>query len=293
MDSIEAYDPQIVPRSARHMIRGVDYHVSEWGDVGSPLLVFLHGWGDAGSTFQFVVDAFENDFYVIAPDWRGFGESRHRAVAYWFPDYLADLHALLNIYAPDRPAALVGHSMGGNVASLYAGSVPERVAAFVNLEGFGLPDSDPNEVPQHYRRWLEKSAASGAYSVYAGFAALAQRIQRRNPHLNGPRAAFVARQWADLNSDGVVRLKADPAHKLPNAVQYRRAEALACWQQINAPTLLVSGAESEFRAAAGCHTDLALLAGATEVAVADAGHMLHFEQPEALARVLEDFLRDL
>ncbi len=157
MKSNETYEPRIPRRSARHAVRGVDYQVNEWGDQGQPLLVILHGFNDTGASFQFFVDALVKDWFVIAPDWRGFGESRFRAQSYWFPDYIADLDMLLDQYSPRDPVRLVGHSMGANVAGLYAGILPERIAAFVNIEGFGLPESDPDNAPAHYRRWIEKS----------------------------------------------------------------------------------------------------------------------------------------
>jgi pimeloyl-ACP methyl ester carboxylesterase len=138
------YSPRVKPRAASQDVRGVEYRVSEWGDADQPLLVLLHGWNDTGSSFQFLVDELKGDWFVIAPDWRGFGESRCRAESYWFPDYIADLDVLLGIYSPKQAARLVGHSMGANVAGLYAGIMPERVAAFVNMEGFGLPESDPD-----------------------------------------------------------------------------------------------------------------------------------------------------
>ena len=155
----KGFFPLVARRSARHSIRGVDYHVSEWGEPSSPLLVLLHGFGDAGSTFQFLVDELENDWFVIAPDWRGFGDSRMSSESYWFPDYLADLEALLAIYSPNKPVNLIGHSMGGNIAGLYSGVFPERVAKFVNVEGFGLPDRDPEDAPANYRAWIDRCNA--------------------------------------------------------------------------------------------------------------------------------------
>ena len=107
-DRSDRYRPRVPRYAARHEIRGVTYHVNLWGDREAPLLVLLHGWGDAGSTFQFVVDALRNDWFVVAPDWRGFGKSHHRTYGYWFPDYLADLHELLAISLArqgDPPAA--------------------------------------------------------------------------------------------------------------------------------------------------------------------------------------------
>lgn len=287
------YSPRVKPRPASHEVRGVGYRVSEWGDVDQPLLVLLHGWNDSGSSFQFLVDELKGDWFVIAPDWRGFGESRCRAEGYWFPDYIADLDALLRIYSPQQPARLVGHSMGANVGGLYAGIMPERVAAFINIEGFGLPESDPGNAPAHYRRWIEQSRAMEPYTTYRDFGELAQRIRKRSPRMSEERALFVASLWAEQLADGTVTLRADPAHRLPNAVQYRRAEARACWERIEAPVLVVKGAESDFYSRAREHAgpkEIDSFAGAESVEIAEAGHMVHFEQPGALAAVVEAFL---
>ena len=296
-DNEAGYRPKVPRRSSRHAIRGVDCHVNEWGDRSDPLLLFLHGWGDCGATFQFVVDSLAHDWFVVAADWRGFGlsaESSAGAAAYWFPDYLADLDALLAIYAGNAAVRVVGHSMGANVAGLYAGVMPERVEAFVNVEGFGLQDSDPAAAPANYRRWIEAGRAGGAYSTYPSFEALAARIVKRNPRVPLDRALFVARQWAVRDEAGTVRLRADPAHKLPNAVLYRRAEAEACWSRITARVLRVCGADSTFAAAACAWPDPARAKAADRagepVMITGSGHMVHFEHPAKLAAVIETFL---
>src|SRR4051812_44902227 len=109
-------------------VRGLRYHVRHWGAEGAPKLFMLHGWMDVAASFQFVVDALEGNWHVIAPDWRGFGLSeRPQADTYWFPDYVGDLDAIVEHYAPGEAINLLGHSMGGNVVSLYAGVRPDRV----------------------------------------------------------------------------------------------------------------------------------------------------------------------
>lgn len=291
---MRSYQPLVSPRSAQHMIRGIDYHVTQWGDAEDPLLVYLHGWGDTGSTFQFVVDALQKDWHVVAPDWRGFGRSGHAAGGYWFPDYLADLDVLLDLYSPAAPVALIGHSMGGNVAALYSGVNPERVGSFMNIEGFGLSDSDPDDAPERYHDWLRKLRRPPAYSTYKSFAELVPRILKNSPGMPAERALLVAQLWASKNDDGVIRLRSDPAHKLPNPILYRRAEALACWQQITANTILVMGENTRFDSAAQAWlaTDDASrpFPGARRVSVPGAGHMLHFEAAEELAELIDKYL---
>ena len=95
MTEEQIYEPGEAPRVVRLAVRGVDYAVTEWGDKDAPLLFYLHGFADAGATFQFVVDEFRHEWRVIAPDWRGFGRTQPETEAFWFPDYLADLDRLL------------------------------------------------------------------------------------------------------------------------------------------------------------------------------------------------------
>ena len=178
MTMSQIYSPKRAARSVRHDIHGIDYHVLEWGDSSNAPLILLHGWGDSAASFQFLVDNLDEDAFVVAPDWRGFGRTTCRARGYWFPDYLADLHELLAIYSPDDPADLLGHSMGANAAALYAGTFPERIRRFVNAEGFGLPDSDPGEAPGHYRRWIERHREPTGYSTFRSFDDLAALIRK-------------------------------------------------------------------------------------------------------------------
>lgn len=290
MTRTETYQPLVQRRAHTHRIRGVDYAVSEWGNPDAPLLVYLHGWADTGSTFQFVVDQLEESWRVVAPDWRGFGRSDCACTSYWFPDYLADLQALLDIYSPEHPVRLIGHSMGGNVASLYAGSMPERVQALINIEGFGLRDSDPADAPQRYREWLLAQASESRFARYDDFAALAFRIRKRSPGMSAAAADFVAREWATREPDGQVRLRADPRHRLPSPILYRRAEAKACWRATTAEVLLISGSRKSFASDYSGDAD-ELYPEATRVTIDDAGHMPHFEAPAALAAAIEDFCR--
>ncbi|HEX6155062.1 MAG TPA: alpha/beta hydrolase [Burkholderiales bacterium] len=282
--------------SAFHPIRGLRYHVRRWRSAGAPKMVLLHGWMDVSASFQFMVDALQHDWDVYAPDWRGYGLTDWgKADCYWFPDYLADLDALLDVIQPESPVNLVGHSLGGNVAALYAGARPERVARFANLEGFGMSPTRPEQAPKRYARWLEELRDPPGLRPYENFAALAERLRAGNKRLSKDQAEFLARHWGqEVAGKGVV-LRGDPAHKIVNPVLYHYEEARACWREIRAPVLWVEGAESE--------TPQRLHLNESQIAerraafrdlrnarVADAGHMLHHDQPQAVARLLEEFL---
>ncbi len=275
-------------------VRGLQYHVRSWGEPGAPPLVLLHGWMDVSASFQFLVDALAGRWHCLAPDWRGFGLSDWAREGYWFPDYLADLEALLDALVGAAPVPLVGHSMGGNIACLYAGVRPQRVSHVVSLEGFGLAPGRPDEAPGRYARWLDELRAVPAFSHYPSLAAVGRRLQKNNPRLGDEQAAFLARHWAQAGSDGA-ELRSDPRHKRPNPVLYRLEEAMACWRRIAAPVLFVRGAESPasrmIDAAPEAYAQrTACFARLREEVLADAGHMLHHDQPLRLAHAIETFL---
>jgi len=285
-------------------VRGLAYHVRAWGDAAAPKLFMLHGWMDVGASFQFLVDALQREWRVIAPDWRGFGRSAWSAEGYWFADYLADLDALLDRFAADEPARLIGHSLGGNVVMLYAGVRPQRVARVVSLEGFGIPAEPPDAAPDKYARWLDAPKNPPAFRPYANLAAVADQLQKNNPRLRRDRAEFLAQHWAETRADGSARLASDPRHKLPFPIVYRMEEVFAIWKRINAPVLWVAATESFIPRWLGAHPEgeaatdsLAGVRARLEhvphgrlVTVDKAGHMLHLDQPEAVAAAIEPFL---
>jgi pimeloyl-ACP methyl ester carboxylesterase len=277
-------------------VRGLRYHVRRWGRIGAPKVFLFHGWMDVSASFQFLVDAMRGDWDIYAPDWRGYGLTDWtKSDCYWFPDYVADLDFLVKRIEPEAPVRLVGHSLGGNVVCLYAGVRPERVARLVNLEGFGMPPARPEQAPKRYGMWLDELQEKPDLRPYADFRALAQRLQKNNPRLTDERADFLARHWG-READGQVVLRSDPAHKIINPLLYRYEEVRAIWAAATAPTLWVEAAQSD--TLARMKLDPAHLAERRAAfrdleyaRVEDAGHMLHHDQPEAVAALIEAFLR--
>lgn len=138
------------------------------------------------------------------------------------------------------------------------------------------------------------------FRVYADRSQFAARLQKENPRLTDERAAFLAQHLGEecLGEDGLpgIRLAADPAHRWVNPVLYRVEEAMACWRQVTAPMLWVTGDDSflfrEFFAADSedYRSRIACLRDVREVMVNDSGHNLHHDQPAEVARLIEEFL---
>jgi pimeloyl-ACP methyl ester carboxylesterase len=277
-------------------VRGLRYHVRRWPGNASQRLVLLHGWMDVSASFQFLVDALAGDWEVLAPDWRGYGLTAWGASdCYWFPDYLADLDALLERMHVNEPVNLVGHSLGGNVACLYAGIRPARIRRLINLEGFGMSATRADQAPERYVRWLDELRERAGFRPYAGYDALAERLLKGNARLTRVRADFLARHWGRETENGEVVLRGDPAHKVVYPLLYRYEEACAVWREVTAPTLWVDAAESKSLERIGLdpaqHAERrAAFRNLRYATLSNAGHMLHHDQPDALARLIEDFL---
>jgi len=304
------YAPRRSSRSRFVEARGLRHHLLEWGDrgrvaPGKPTLVMLHGWMDVAASFQFVVDAFADERHVIALDWRGFGASdTPQADTYFFPEYLGDLEIVLDaVFGAERPSVdLLGHSMGGNVAMLYAGIRPDRVRRLVNLEGFGMPRSKPAQAPARIAKWLDSLKKPMQLRPYDDLASVAERLTRTNPLLRADRAAWLATQWSrPLGADaaGARALLADPNHKRMSPILAQVDEWLECWKRIAAPVLWVEGDRTDISvwwgdrySKAEFHERLNLVADVERHVVGPAGHMLHHDRPEEIARLIEAFLSE-
>jgi pimeloyl-ACP methyl ester carboxylesterase len=288
------YRPRRTPGERDFAIRGLRYHVTTWPGAESPPAVMLHGFLDTGATFQFLVDELDDRLSFAAPDWRGFGATSWAPDGYWFPDYFADLDALLDELSPGVPATLIGHSMGGNIALQYAGLRQERVRRVVCIEGFGLPRTNAAQAPERLRRWLDELREPPQYSPFASYDAFASFLATRNPRLSPERAQFVARAWGRVDPDGRVGLRADPAHKRVNPVLYRREEAEAAWSDISAPVLYVVGGASEHLTRLGFDGQVErvkqFIRRLEPCVIADAAHMVHHDRPAELAAAIESFL---
>ena len=305
------YQPLRPSRSETVRVRTLNYHVRLWGEArpGTAPLVLLHGWMDVGASYQFAVDAFTEAFaagrLIIAPDWRGFGHSTLPAPCdhYQFADYLADLDQLLDHYAGDAPVDLVGHSMGGNVAMMYAGVRPARIRRLVNLEGFGMPATQPAQAPARYAQWIDEirklERGEMDLKAYDDLAGVAQRLMKTNRRLAQNRADWLAGHWARPDAQGRWTILGDPAHKITSAQLFRVDEALALYEAITAPVLSVEASDDSLGlwwkgrySLQEYHQRLTHVRDCRTAVVQDAGHMLHHDQPQAVAGLIEGFLSE-
>lgn len=300
-----SYAPRRISTSEQILIRnGVSYRLRHWAAqektaLDAPPLLLLHGWMDIGASFQQCVDKLNPGRDVIALDWRGFGCSRSSQPvdSYWFYDYFADLDAIIDHICPHEPIDLLGHSMGANIAMIYAGTCPERVRRLVNVEGFGLPRTRPSDAPARLARWLSELKTPVSIRTFASIQEVASHFMKRSPHLNKDFAVWLAQQWVEQKEDGRWHVCADPVHKRVNPILYRNDEILASWENIQARVLWVEGdtADQDFLTGSRYSREefeerLDKVNSIERIRISNCRHMVHLDQPDHLARSVENFL---
>lgn len=301
------YSPKRVAQTLTLNFRGQHYKVLTWGQYQSDQvpMVLLHGWMDVAASFQFMVDELTAPAFVIAPDWRGFGDTQGPPVDHYvFADYLGDLDYLLDHFENTlgcKTFNVIGHSMGGNVAMMYAGVQSERVNKLINLEGFGMPATHPAMARGRYRKWLEEIKAVGSQQLalrpYASLDDVAQRLMKNNPRLKKDFAQWLAPHWASPGKSGKWELKAQAAHKVVSAHLHQAQEMHEIFKNITAPTLCVHSSDLQLeRWWKGLYTfeqyqeRIKAIPQLSQIQLSDCAHMLHHDQPQALAQVIETFL---
>lgn len=279
------------------LFTGLAYHVLEWPPADprcDHTVILLHGYLDLAWGWRPVVQAgLAGRFHILAPDMRGHGDSDRVGAGgyYHFMDYLADLDDLIAQLGRER-VSLVGHSMGGTVASMYAGARPERVHRLAVLEGMGPPVPDL-PIPRRIAGWMDawRRARGEPGRTYADHAEAAARLRAHDPRLTPELARELAERGTEPTAGGRVRFKHDPLHVTRGPYPFRLDQAQELWRAITCPTLLVEAADSRFLALLDDHeARYACVPHARRHIIPDAGHMMHRHQPRALAGTLLDFL---
>ncbi|MBX3181443.1 MAG: alpha/beta hydrolase [Polyangiaceae bacterium] len=274
---------------------GLAYEVLEWDAESDHTVVLLHGFLDFARSWQPVVEAGPlTGMHLIAPDLRGHGRSDRVGPGgyYHFPDYLADLRSLIQELGRAR-VSLVGHSMGGSIASYYAGSFPSTIFRMALLEGLGPPEDD-SELPSRIAAWVGAwhRQAKARPKRYADIAAAAARLIAQDERLDPELAHWLASHGTEPAPEGDgVQFLHDPLHLTTGPAPFRVESAASFWRRIQAEVLLVEATESVFRhAPEEAARRRAYLPPHRLELIPDAGHLMLRHQPEALGRLLQDFL---
>ncbi|MGI9592409.1 MAG: alpha/beta fold hydrolase [Myxococcota bacterium] len=275
---------------------GIDLHLLEWSAEGVPLLL-LHGFGNETHIWDDFAPAVAPHYRTLALDHRGHGESawaKGGADGYDLEKLVDDVEAVTASLGVER-LVLVGHSLGGRVATLFAGRHPERMAGLV-LVDIG-PELDPRGVTR-----IRQETEQSVDPAFAGLDEYARLLSLHYPAAKPHAIQRMARYGARQREDGRWVLKMDPALRGgmarpedPDEAAAREERLIAQqWEALRAlpcPTLVVRGAASDVFSAdtADRMVDEVLQQGRLAV-VPQAGHSVMTDNPDGFRAAVTAFV---
>lgn len=286
------------PRHKTVDSRGLAIHYLEWGDPAGEPIILVHGFLDQAHSWKiFVAELIaqtRRPLWIIAPDCRGHGDSGWVGAGgyYHFPDYVFDLDCLIQSLGASH-LALIGHSMGGTISLLYTGTFPQRVASLVLIEGVGPPGSRFSDAPPRMEKWISEVRGRGRnhFRQYTSIKAGARQLQQNNPRLKSEFAFELAQTGMRQNTSGKWVWKFDPLHRTTAPQPFYTEQAIEFLRRIECPTLTIEGKESHQTKRTDKQKRFEAISNRRHVVIENAGHMVHQDNPEALAQTISDFLR--
>jgi pimeloyl-ACP methyl ester carboxylesterase len=279
------------------------HHVLEWpAEAPVATVLLIHGYMDAAATWALVAPTLAQargagGVRVLAPDLRGFGDAPRVGAGgyYHFPDYVFDVADLVEELVPaGAPLFVVGHSMGGTIANMYAGSFPERVTRLALLEGAGPPDGSPQNAPDRARRWIEAVRAvraAGERRMPSREDALRRLVRNHAKVPEGVLADHLdalARSVGSVTDGEGFTWKADPIHGTPSPVPFLAEGWKAFASRVTCPVLFVSGGPEGWHPADE-DARVSAFASIQRKELPGAGHMMHWTRPADLSEMLLGF----
>lgn len=273
----------------RIQVHDLELQVSTYGIDGSKIpIIIIHGFMDHHVTWEKIaLSLCERNMPVISYDHRGHGRSSHVASSsqYHFPDYISDLYRLLEVLNIPK-CHLVGHSMGGTIASIFASVFPNMVEKLFLIEGLG--PSHENEVQsfKRLRRHFYQRTHQSHHKIYPALSELQNRIQRIYPYISNEESQIFARYLGVEVKSGEWTWRYDVRHKDAAAVSFHSDRHLEVLSNIASPTYLVFGKNSWYNNVPDLQNRIQVLSNCVEIQNFDCGHNPHLECPQQLSEWL-------
>jgi len=273
-------------------LHGLRFQVCQWGITGNPTIVILHGWVDQAFAWEPVAEKLSRQgFRVIAFDQRGYGRTQHipQCSHYYFPDYIIDLDALQKELSLSR-FTLIGHSMGGTVASQYAAICPDNLDNLILIEGIGIQHENEKNAFNRYKTHVQQRREKKTHTPFTSIEAGVQRIRTVHPYIDENWARKLVMRTTNKVEEGYI-WSWDSRHRERSAIGFDRNRYLFLLTQITAPTYVILANQSWYQRLSDLDTRIDALPNLKRRLTISGGHSQHYENPTRLSHIILDCLQ--
>jgi pimeloyl-ACP methyl ester carboxylesterase len=280
------------PSQGEFRSAGLTLRYVEWGAKDAPPIILLHGLRSYAMTWEPAARHFAEDFRVIALDQRGRGDSDwDPACDYYTPAYVADLEALVAHLGIER-FVLVGHSLGGTNALVYAARHPNKVSALV-IEDIGPGSSSATDGAKRIVHEIESTP-----SRFDDWNAARMFWRDKRPDISEQALKSRLDYTLKQSGDGSVVWKYDAAGigRARIALARRPELGVDLWPAVDGiqcPTLVVRGQYSDFLPVSTAQEMSRRNPHIAWCEISNAGHYVHDDNAIGFLRALDDFVKAL
>ena len=214
--------------------------IQEWGDDLKPTIMCLHGWLDNSASFHRLAPLLANDFHLLVVDLPGHGLSQSLAEGahYYIWQNIETLYELLAFKQIER-VHLLGHSMGGVVASLFAGTFADKVQSLILLDSLGPMTTQAAETPKQLANAiLDSQRSASPLRVYPTIADALQARQKSSPGMSADALIPIVERNLKQSEQGF-SWRTDARLRHASKVRLTEAQVMAFFEEINAPVLVI------------------------------------------------------
>lgn len=260
-----------------------------WGPADGMRVLALHGWLDNAASFDRLAPLLPG-IRLVAIDLPGHGLSDHRppGMPYHHIDYVRDVHGVLE--ALQWPSvSLVGHSMGGGIACMFAGTFPDRVERLALIEALAPLTCQPEAAPSRLAEGIVRMQrlAVAQPKCHPARDAMAARLMQASPGL-GSEAARILVERGTKEVPGGFTWRSDPRLRGPSIFRLSREQVYAFLDRVACPTLVVRAAQGLPFDLDEARNQMRHLPDARVVEV-PGSHHVHLDEPVRVAEVIELF----
>ena len=282
------------PASHIYFSQRLRLHFLDWGNHHASHVVLVHGIHDQCHAWDWTARHLCDRFHVVAPDLRGHGDSEwSKGGNYSLLDHVYDLAQLVHQQKLE-PLTLISHSLGGTIASLFAGSYPDLVERLVIVEGVGLYPIQVSRAPEvRIKEWVRTnlSLAGRIPRRYNTMTEAANRMREQNPHLDEDQAKHLTIHGTHQNEDGSFMWKFDNYTRLFTPYDIPQEDMRSIWECISCPVLIVNS-DRGYPHRIGQDDTLRHFRNVETRQIKNASHWTHHDQLQEFLDLVDTFMNE-